>query len=60
MKATRLTTDQKRIKTYIELILSSDKSASYKKIKSLCAGKDTERQKSFEKAYKSLKRRNLI
>ena len=52
---------QENLKLYIESILLDDPSASCDKIKSLCTTKkDIEGQISFDKAYKSLKKRNLI
>tara|TARA_R110000850_G_scaffold276993_1_gene421273 strand:- start:60 stop:242 length:183 start_codon:yes stop_codon:yes gene_type:complete len=56
-----LTPYQKTLKFQIESILFDDPSASYTKIKSLCTTKkNIDLQLTFEKAYKSLKKRNLI
>ena len=56
-----LTPYQKSLKFYIETILLDDPKANYDKIKSLCTTKkNTDEQISFDKAFKSLKKRNLI
>ena len=52
---------QENLKFYIESILLDDPKASYDKIKSLCTTKkNIEGQIRFDKAFKSLKKRNLI
>ena len=55
-----LTPYQKEVKLYVELILLDDPKANYDKIKKLCTTKNIEGQISFDKAFKSLKKRNLI